>query len=254
MFEIIVLIIVVLIALIIGGWVTHQRNQRLANSFEQELESTDPRDRAEFHQRFDAVFEQLQDNAATTENAEPFITLEDNETQTTQSTQETVTVHTTTDASDPLVEPEWDLVIALTVMAPKGRLFTGRAIKNALDNQDLHFGEMQIYHRYHAGNRKQPVFSAANIIDPGTFLPAELISMKTPGLLLFARLPGPINGMAIFDALMDAAEGIAEQLDGIICDDNRSPLEEAKVETLRSQIFELNLSLQKDRPDYDDFR
>jgi len=251
-FEIIVVIIVVLIALIIGGWVTHQRNQRLANSFEQELDSADPRDRAEFHQRFDAVFDQLQDNAVTADHPEPFIKLEDDDIA--QSSSETDEIDEPASPEAAPAEPEWDLVIALTVMAPEGRLFTGRAIKNALDNQDLHFGEMQIYHRFHAGNRKQPVFSAANIIDPGTFLPAELISMKTPGLLLFARLPGPINGMAVFDALMDAAHGIAEQLDGIVCDETRTPLTEAKIEALRGQIFELNISLQKERPDYDDFR
>lgn len=255
MFEIIVVILIVLIALIIGGWVTHQRNQRLANSFEQELESADPRDRAEFHQRFDAVFAQLQDTAEEEDNSEPFITLDENE-----AARPAPAVHKLDDSNEavhaaaPPAEPEWDLVIALTVMAPQGRLFTGRAIKNALDNHDLHFGEMQIYHRFHAGNRKQPVFSAANMIDPGTFLPAELISMKTPGMLLFARLPGPMNGMAVFDALMDTAHGIAEQLDGIVCDETRTPLTEAKVEMLRGQIFELNISLQKERPDYDDFR
>lgn len=249
MLEIIVLIIVVLLALLIGGWIMHQRNQKMANAFEDELESGDARDRANFHQRFDAVFDQIDDSSADIPDAkEPTLTLNDEavaQTEPDEPQQQRTTALPN--------EPEWDLVIALTVMAPEGRLFTGRAIKNALDNHDLHFGDMQIYHRFTSHSRKQSLFSVANIVDPGTLLPAELISMKTPGLLLFARLPGPMNGMAIFDVLVETTHNLAQQLEGIVCDDNRQALSEKKLESIRSQIFELNLSLQKERPSYDDF-
>ena len=111
---------------------------------------------------------------------------------------------------------------------------------------------MQIYHRFTLGSRKQSLFSVANIVDPGTFLPAELISMKTPGVLLFARLPGPVNGLAVLDAMLDCARQMAEQLDGVVCDEQRQPLTEQTLEALRSRIFELNLNLQNDVRPYDD--
>ena len=109
--------------------------------------------------------------------------------------------------------PDWEMVVALTIMAPESQMFTGRAIKSALEQQEMHFGDMQIYHRYTVNNRRQTLFSVANILDPGTLLPDQLISMKTPGLLMFARLPGPA----------------------------------------RNRIFELNLSLQAGNKSDDDF-
>jgi cell division protein ZipA len=89
-------------------------------------------------------------------------------------------------------------------------------------------------------------------VDPGTFLPAELISMKTPGVLLFARLPGPVNGLAVLDAMLDCATNMASQLDGIVCDEQRQPLTDDTLEAMRSRIFELNLNLQNDARPYDD--
>ena len=251
MLEIIILIIVVLLAFAVLGFISYQRNQKLASEFERELDHDDAAS-GDFDARYDAVFarddadDSYNDDTITLDGEKPR-TKSQSPVQTTFAEPEFQT------ENEPLpAEPDWDLVIALTVMAPKDRLFTGRAIKNALDNQDLHFGDMQIYHRFTLGSRKQSLFSVANIVDPGTFLPAELISMKTPGVLLFARLPGPVNGLAVLDAMLDCARQMAEQLDGVVCDEQRQPLTEQTLEALRSRIFELNLNLQNDVRPYDD--
>lgn len=251
MLEIIILIFVVLLAIAVAGFVSYQRNQKLANDFERELDHDDA-DSSDFHARYDAVFTRdddvdYDDNPVTLDGEKPSAAPQPD---------------MAPDVAEPVIpeppepappEPDWDLVIALTVMAPQDRLFTGRAVKNALDNQDLHFGEMQIYHRFTLGSRKQSLFSVANIVDPGTFLPAELISMKTPGILLFARLPGPVNGLAVLDAMLDCATQMAEHLDGVVCDEQRQPLTDQTLESIRARIFELNLNLQKDARPYDDF-
>lgn len=252
MLEIIILIIVALLAIAVVGFVSHQRNQKLANDFERELDHDDAAS-SDFHERYDAVFARdddavdFADNPVTLDGEKP--QAPDKTTDAGDIAEPEVAVKTQVDLPP---EPEWDLVVALTVMAPKDRLFTGRAVKNALDNQDLHFGEMQIYHRFTMGSRKNSLFSVANIVDPGTFLPAELISMKTPGVLLFARLPGPVNGLAVLDAMLDCANQMAEQLDGIVCDDQRRPLTDDALEAIRARIFELNLNLQNDARPYDD--
>lgn len=252
MLEIIILIIVVLLAIGVVGFISHQRNQKLASDFERELDQDDAASE-DFHARYDAVLSRNDDEVDV---GDDLITLDG------EKPRSKVAPETESAVAEPVIpepveptppEPEWDLVIALTVMAPKDRLFTGRAVKNALDNQDLHFGEMQIYHRFTLGSRKQSLFSVANIVDPGTFLPAELISMKTPGILLFARLPGPVNGLAVLDAMLDCATQMAEQLDGVVCDEQRQPLTDQALESVRARIFELNLNLQKDARPYDDF-
>lgn len=251
MLEITLLILFVLLILAVAGFISYQRNQKLASAFERELDQNDE-DKSDFHARFDAVFAEFETskNGGEQPIAQDGESISDVQTPESESTLDGPVIPDKTQSVLP--EPEWELVVALTVVAPKGRLFTGRAVKNALDNQDLHFGDMQIYHRFSLGSRKQSLFSVANIIDPGTFLPAELISMKTPGILFFARLPGPINGLAVLDAMLDCARQMAEQLDGIVCDEERQPLSDEVLEGIRARIFELNLNLQKDTRQYED--
>lgn len=143
-----------------------------------------------------------------------------------------------------------DLVIALTIMAPENERFAGRAVKAALESSNLHFGDLQIYHRFTAGARKQSIFSVANILDPGTLLPDKFISLTTPGLLIFARLPGPVNGLAMFDDLLETAQSLTEKLGGTLSDDTREPISESRLEAMRSRIFNLNFAIHNENHDY----
>jgi cell division protein ZipA len=143
-----------------------------------------------------------------------------------------------------------DLVIALTIMAPENERFAGRAIKAALESANLHFGDLQVYHRFTAGARKQSIFSVANILDPGILLPDKFTSLTTPGLLIFARLPGPVNGLAMFDDLLETAQAITEKLGGTLSDDAREPISESRLEAMRSRIFHLNFAIHNENNDY----
>lgn len=143
-----------------------------------------------------------------------------------------------------------DLVIALTIMAPDNEKFAGRAIKAALESSNLHFGDLQVYHRFTSGARKQSIFSVANILDPGTLLPDKFTSLTTPGLLIFARLPGPVNGLAMFDDLLETAQSLTEKLGGTLSDDAREPISESRLEAMRSRIFNLNFAIHNENHDY----
>jgi cell division protein ZipA len=143
-----------------------------------------------------------------------------------------------------------DLVIALTIMAPENKRFSGRAVKAALESSNLHFGNLQVYHRFTAGAHRQSIFSVANILDPGTLLPDKFISLTTPGLLIFARLPGPVNGLAMFDDLLETAQSLTEKLGGTLSDDTREPISESRLEAMRSRIFNLNFAIHNENHDY----
>jgi cell division protein ZipA len=141
---------------------------------------------------------------------------------------------------------EWDIVLALTIVAGDGQDFLGNDIAAALNFVDMEPGEMAIFHRYIADQQKQTLFSVANLLAPGSLKYAELPTLKTQGLVVFMRLPSPANGLLVFDAMLDAADKIAKRLNGQLKDEHRQILTEATLEKMRSRILNFNLTQQLD--------
>lgn len=244
MLEIIVLTIVIVLAFIATSWYNHQRSQQRAKEFERELDIEDSTQDESFQQRFDALLdlETHSQDQASADNERLTDTAEIEPDLFEQSQADAEQAATPEQADEAEDVQDWDMVIAFTIMAPEAKAFTGRAVKSALDDFDLHFGDMQIYHRQTAGSHKQTLFSVANILDPGTLLPDKFVSMTTPGLLIFARLPGPVNGMALFDDLLDTARGLNEQLEGVLCDETRQPISDSALEAMRARILDYQMS------------
>jgi cell division protein ZipA len=131
-------------------------------------------------------------------------------------------------------------------MAKPEKFLDGLEIQRVLEQLDMHFGEMQLFHRYLVSSQKQILFSAANVVEPGTLVPEQFDLLQTPGLLLFANLPGPLNGLLLFDEILDAANQLAEQLDGVICNDQREPMTQKDIEAMRTKILNFNMSMQSE--------
>jgi cell division protein ZipA len=157
----------------------------------------------------------------------------------------------TVNEENPPVKPaaknkEWDIVLALTIVASDGQDFSGNDIAAALSFVDMEPGEMSIFHRHLAGQQTQTLFSVANLLAPGSLKRAELPTLKTQGLVVFMRLPSTTNGLLAFDAMLDAADKIAKRLNGQLKDEHRQTLTEATLEKMRSRILNFNLTQQLD--------
>ncbi len=126
-------------------------------------------------------------------------------------------------------------LFVLYLVAPRGQPYEGAAVIAALRAAGLEFGDMRIFHRL-AGGRA--VFSAANLVEPGTLVPDELARQRTPGLTFFMRLPGPVPPLAAFDDFADTARRIAADLGGDLRDDNRALVDEAAWERMRAGAAE----------------
>lgn len=118
-------------------------------------------------------------------------------------------------------EPE-ELLIIHVVAEPAGNVFKGEAIETAFAACDLSFGAMHIYHR--EAGVGEPMFSVINMLKPGTFEPAKLAELETPGLSLFMQLPGPDQPMVAFRAMSDCARRLAQNLGGRLQDESRSAM------------------------------
>lgn len=148
--------------------------------------------------------------------------------------------------TEPKYQQEWQMSLVFTVMAKPEKFLDGLEIQRVLEQLDMQFGEMQLFHRYLVSSKKQILFSAANVVEPGTLVPDQFDILQTPGLLLFANLPGALNGLLLFDEILDAANQLAEQLDGVICNDQREPMTQKDIEAMRSKILNFNMSMQSE--------
>lgn len=130
------------------------------------------------------------------------------------------------------------LVVILTVLAPKGERIEGAALRAALEAQGLRHGDDRIFHRYPdaAPASVGPLFSAVNIVEPGVFELQTMDTMRTPGIGLFMRLPGPKDPGDAFAKMVEAARELEKALGAQLCDETRSKLTVQTLNHLREQI------------------
>jgi len=116
---------------------------------------------------------------------------------------------------DPAQAPE-DTIIALYIRPAGDVEFDGPSIVRAMNTVGLRFGDMSIFHHYGAGELRaeEPLFSVANIVEPGNFDLQKIDSLVTPGLALFLRLPGPLDGPVTFELFLNTGQRLAESLAG----------------------------------------
>ena len=142
-------------------------------------------------------------------------------------------------ASEPESAPLPELLLTIHVTAPSDARFAGQTIQNALEKAGLRFGVMDIYHRIpHGGTDHDAVFSVADMLEPGTLGAERLQDHQTPGLTLFLRLPGPLDGHTALDEMLSAARALAQRLGGEIRDERRSVLTRQTIEHMRERIVE----------------
>ncbi len=134
---------------------------------------------------------------------------------------------------------EAEQVITLYVRRRDGGLIAGPALADAARRAGLTFGEMNIFHRRQEGV-EQPVFSLANLVAPGDFNPDDWESFRSPGVTLFAQLPGPVSALDIWDSMLATATRLTELLDAIILDANRLQLSRKRIAETRELMRQLD--------------
>ena len=128
-------------------------------------------------------------------------------------------------------------VLRLYVRARKGQQFTGTGLVKALNGVGMQFGEMSIFHHFGAGDLKceVPVFSAANMFEPGTFDLSKIEAFRTSGVALFMQLPGPLDGPVAFELLLNTAQRLATLSGGDLFTEPRTLLDSGGIARLRNR-------------------
>lgn len=98
---------------------------------------------------------------------------------------------------------------------------------------------MNIFHRRQEGV-EQPVFSLANLVAPGDFNPDDWELFKSPGVTLFAQLPGPVSALDVWDSMLATATRLTELLDAVILDTNKLQLSRKRIGETRERMRQLD--------------
>jgi len=132
----------------------------------------------------------------------------------------------------PVAPPPTPRVLAMTLVATSGHI-SGIRLRRMLTDHGLGLGSRGLFERI--GEEGRPLYSAANLVEPGTFDPLTLDGLSTPGLVLFQVLDGDGDHAAVFDAMLETARKLAVRLDCALCDSQRQPLGADAIAALRAE-------------------
>lgn len=134
-------------------------------------------------------------------------------------------------------EGQIERIVTLYVSARAGQTMAGTDLVVAAEKAGLQFGDMGIFHRLAPGKAEQgPVFSMAQMTRPGSFDMTRIDQLTTPGVTLFMTLPGPVPALDAWEAMLPAAQRLAELLDGVVLDEQRNALGRQRVAHLRDEL------------------
>jgi cell division protein ZipA len=134
--------------------------------------------------------------------------------------------------------PVSDMIFTLFVMAPGGVPFRGPMLLDALEAAHLEYGDMQIFHRNEVvDGSERHLFSAANIKEPGIFDLAAMEHFTTEGVVLFMQVVPGMDAVRAFDAMVDSATIMADELSATVCDATRSVLTKQTISHMREEVI-----------------
>lgn len=134
-------------------------------------------------------------------------------------------------------------IVTLRLVAREKKAFKGDDLVLSMRGIGLRHGKFGIFHRYDGNDETRTIFSAASLVEPGSFDLANIKDQQIPGISLFLVLPGPIDGVESFDLMMTAARALAQSLDGELLDESGSTLSIQRERYLREEIIQYQHSI-----------
>lgn len=132
---------------------------------------------------------------------------------------------------------DFDKIVSLYVAARAGQVLRGEDIVVAAEKTGLIFGHMNVFHRLIEGHPERgPIFSMANIMQPGSFDMANIREMETPAIAFFLTLPAPVSALEAWEKLLPNVERMAELLNGVVLDDSRNTLGRQRIQHIREEL------------------
>jgi len=134
-------------------------------------------------------------------------------------------------------------IITLRLIGHNKKPFQGDELILSMRGIGLRHGKFGIFHRYDGNDESRTIFSAASLVEPGSFDLANIKDQQIPGISLFLVLPGPVESVEAFDLMMATARALSQSLDGELLDESGSTLSIQRERYLREEIIQFQLSV-----------
>ncbi len=133
-------------------------------------------------------------------------------------------------------------IITVRIVAHDKKSFAGDELILSMRGIGLRHGKFGIFHRYDGSDESSTIFSAASLVEPGSFDLQNIKGQEIPGISLFLVLPGPIESVEAFDLMLAAARTLTQSLDGELLDESGSSLSIQRERYLREQVIQFQHS------------
>ena len=133
-------------------------------------------------------------------------------------------------------------LLVLYITSPAHILFNGLSISKAADEVGMVYGHMNIFHHFGPGklHSGQPLFSIANMHEPGSFDLGRMADLKTKGVVVFMYSPASIDASVVFELYLNTTQRVAEILGGDVRTSDNEILNTASIKTLRDKAGSLS--------------
>jgi cell division protein ZipA len=129
-------------------------------------------------------------------------------------------------------------IVTVRIVARDKKSFPGDELILSMRGIGLRHGKFGIFHRYDGNDDSESIFSAASLVEPGSFDLQNIKEQVIPGISLFLVLPGPIDSVEAFDLMLAAARTLTQSLNGELLDESGSTLSIQRERYLREEIIQ----------------
>jgi cell division protein ZipA len=130
--------------------------------------------------------------------------------------------------------------IVLFISAKDENGLDGNTVKQSLIKNGLSFGDKEIYHYIFESSvnnqkNKKSLFRVANGVDPWTLTDQDLVDKKLVGLSIIMFIPTKTNNNKAIQVLLNSVEKIANDVNGLLKNQQQQILTQKDKELLLSQ-------------------
>lgn len=131
-----------------------------------------------------------------------------------------------------------DEVVALSITISDDKSLSGLSISKSAEDACMVYGDMGIFHYFDSEKsyNDKPLFSMANMFEPGSFDLQKIYDFETKGVVVFMYISPSIELDDVFELFIKTTKKIAELMGGEIRLANKNLLNDAEISLLHEQV------------------